>query len=88
MPISWRRENDGFIMTHKLKTETFSQKIENSGGVIVLPPAPLLSFVTFHLKSMYFQNVCKIYCRKDIQGNITKLTGMKANKIYQYTITY
>ena len=88
MPISWRRENDGFIMTHKLKTETFSQKIENSGGVIFLPLAPLFSFVTFHLKSMYFQNVCKIYCRKDIQGNITKLTGMKANKIYQYTITY
>ena len=34
MPISWRRENDGFIMTHKLKPETFSKKIEHSGGVI------------------------------------------------------
>ena len=49
MPISWRRENDGFIMTHKLKTETFSQKIEGSGDVIVLPLIPLFSFVTFHL---------------------------------------
>ena len=37
-------------MTHKLKTETFSQKIELSGGVIVLPLTPLFSFVTFHLK--------------------------------------
>ena len=50
MPISWRRENDGFIMTHILKTETFSQQIEHSGGVIVLPLTPLFSFVTFHLK--------------------------------------
>ena len=50
MPISWRRENDGFIMTHKLKTETFSQKIDHSGGVILLPLTPLFSFVTFHLK--------------------------------------
>ena len=49
MPISWRRKNDGFIMTYKLKTETFSQKIEHSGGVIVLPLTPLFSFVTFHL---------------------------------------
>ena len=24
MPISWRRKKDGFIMKHKLKTETFS----------------------------------------------------------------
>ena len=38
-------------MTHKLKTETFSQKIECSGGVIVLPLTPLFSFVTFHLKN-------------------------------------
>ena len=38
-------------MIHKLKTETFSQKIEHSGGVIVLPLTPLFSFVTFHLKS-------------------------------------
>ena len=37
-------------MTHQLKTETFSQKIEHSGGVIVLPLTPLFSFVTFHLK--------------------------------------
>ena len=50
MPISWRRKNDGFIMTHKLKTEMFSQKIEHSGGVIVLTQTPLFSFVTFHLK--------------------------------------
>ena len=50
MPIAWRRENDGFIMTHKLKTETLSQKIEHSGGVIVLPLTPLFSFVTFHRK--------------------------------------
>ena len=37
-------------MTPKLKTETFSQKSERSGGVIVLPLTPLFSFVTFHLK--------------------------------------
>ena len=37
-------------MTHKLKTETFSQKVEPSGGVILLPLTPLFSFVTFHLK--------------------------------------
>ena len=36
-------------MTHKLKTETFSQKIEHSGGVILLSLTPLFSFVTFHL---------------------------------------
>ena len=36
-------------MTYKLETETFSQKIERSGGVIVLPLTPLVSFVTFHL---------------------------------------
>ena len=36
-------------MTHKLKTETFSQKIEHSGGVICLPLTPLFSLVTFHL---------------------------------------
>ena len=36
-------------MTHKLKTETFSRKIERSGRVIVLPLTPLFSFVTFHL---------------------------------------
>ena len=50
MPILWRRENDEFIMTHKLKTQTFSQKIERSGGVILLPLTPLFSFVTFNLK--------------------------------------
>ena len=51
MPISWRRENDGFIMTHKLKTEMFSQKIEYSGGVFFSPLTPLFSFVSFHLKN-------------------------------------
>ena len=38
-------------MKHKLRTETFSQKTEHSGGVIVLPLTPLFSFVTFHLNS-------------------------------------
>ena len=37
-------------MTHKLKTETFSQKIEHSGGVIFFAPNPLFSCVTFHFK--------------------------------------
>ena len=41
--------HDGFIMTHKLKTETFSQKSEHSGGVIYLPLTPLFSFVTLKL---------------------------------------
>ena len=30
-------------MTHKLKSETFSQKIEHSSGVILLPLTPLFS---------------------------------------------
>ena len=38
-------------MTHKLKTETFSRKIELSDGVIVLLLTPLFSFVTVHLNS-------------------------------------
>ena len=42
MPIPWRRENDGFIMKHKLKTEMFSQKIEYSGGVFFLAPNPVI----------------------------------------------
>ena len=37
-------------MTHKLKTETFPQKIKHSGGVCFGPITPLFSFVTFHLK--------------------------------------
>ena len=37
-------------MTHKLKIETFSQQIEHSGGVILLPLTLLFSFVTVHLK--------------------------------------
>ena len=39
-------------MTHKLKTETFSQKIEGSGDVIVLPLIPLFSFVTSKAKNV------------------------------------
>ena len=35
-------ENDGIIMKHKLKTETFSQKIEYSGGVILFAPNPVI----------------------------------------------
>ena len=35
-------------MTHKVKKETFSQKIERSDGVIVLPLTPLFSFVFLH----------------------------------------
>ena len=38
-------------MTHKLKTETFSQMIEHFGGAIFLSLISLFSFVTFHLKS-------------------------------------
>ena len=37
-------------MIHKLKTETFSEKIEHSVSVILLPLTPLFSFITFHLK--------------------------------------
>ena len=37
-------------MTHKLKTEMFSQKIEYSDGVFFWPLTPLFSFVSFHLK--------------------------------------
>ena len=38
-------------MTHKLKTEKFSQKIEYSGGVFFWPLTPLFSFVIFHLNT-------------------------------------
>ena len=41
-------------MTHKLKTEMFSQKIEYSGGVFFCPLTPLFSFVSFHLKARVF----------------------------------
>ena len=41
-------------MTHKLKTEMFSQKIEYSGGVCFWPLTPLFSFVSFHLKYHLF----------------------------------
>ena len=41
-------------MTHKLKTEMFSQKIEYSGGVIFWPLIPLFSFVIFHLNYIIF----------------------------------
>ena len=44
-------------MTHKLKTETFSQKIEYSGDVIFLPLTPLFSFVTFHLNTVKIQKI-------------------------------
>ena len=50
MAISWCHENEGVIMTHKLKTETLSQKIEHSGGVMLLPLSLLFGFVTFHIK--------------------------------------
>ena len=40
-------------MTHKLKTEMFSQKIEYSGGVFVWPLTPLFSFVSFHLNELW-----------------------------------
>ena len=53
MPISWRHENDGIYYDTQTKTETFSQKIEHSGGVIILPQIPLFSFVNFHLKENY-----------------------------------
>ena len=46
-------------MTHKLKTETFSQKIEHSGGVLCLPLTPLFGFVTFHLKD---EPILKGFC--------------------------
>ena len=47
-------------MTHKLKTETFSQKIEYSGGVFFGPLTPLFSFVTFHLKSA-FEDISNVF---------------------------
>ena len=40
-------------MTHKLKTEMFSQKIEYSGGVCFWPLTPLFSFVSFHLRALH-----------------------------------
>ena len=44
-------------MTHKLKAEMFSQKIEYSGGVFFWPLTPLFSFVSFHLKENNKQNL-------------------------------
>ena len=50
-------------MTHNLKTEMFSQKIEYSGGVFFGPLTPLFSFVSFHLKYMvYFAQVHGVLC--------------------------
>ena len=43
-------------MTHKLKTEMFSQKIEYSGGVFFWPLTPLFSFISFHLKCVTKQH--------------------------------
>ena len=40
-------------MTHKLKTETFSEQIEHFGGVIVFALTSLFSFVTFHLNKNF-----------------------------------
>ena len=40
-------------MTHKLKTEMFSQRIEYSGGVFFWPLTPLFGFVSFHLKGRF-----------------------------------
>ena len=45
-------------MTHKLKTEMFSQKIEYSGGVFFWPPTPLFSFVSFHLNPVTDRTAC------------------------------
>ena len=44
-------------MTHKLKTEMFSQKIEYSGGVFLWALTPLFSFVSFHLKFVLYSIV-------------------------------
>ena len=56
-------------MTHKLKTEIFSQKIEYSGGVFLWPLTPLFSFVSFHLKHRY----------NNITGFIKNLFIIQAN---------
>ena len=54
-------------MTHKLKSETFSQKIEHFGGVTCFPLTPLFSFVTFHLKVLrLFQNTSFDACLESI----------------------
>ena len=46
-------------MTHKLKTEMFSQRIEYSGGVFFWPLTPLFGFVSFHLNPIVNYHV---YC--------------------------
>ena len=39
MPISWRRENDGFIMTHKLEQKCFLRRL-NIPVVYFFGPLP------------------------------------------------
>ena len=46
-------------MTHNLKTEMFSQKIEYSGGVFFWPLTPLFNFVSFHLNYKILNDVTR-----------------------------
>ena len=76
-------------MTHKLKTETFSQKIEHSGGVILLHLTPLFSFVTFHLNvkiinirtRRFRENVLDVYFRNLINKVTCTFKKIQANLV-------
>ena len=49
MPCSWRHKNDVISMTHKLKSETSSQKIDVSADIIPGSLTLLTGFVIFDL---------------------------------------
>ena len=57
-------------MTHKLKTEMFSQKIEYSGGVFFWPLTPLFSFVSFHLKQMTSSHITSVLNQNNTAGKL------------------
>ena len=65
-------------MTHKLKTEMFSQKIEYSDGVFFWPLTPLFSFVSFHLKYIIW---------KFLEHNLTSETQLLAAILYRTALT-
>ena len=71
-------------MTHKLKTEMFSQKIEYSGGVFFWPLTPLFSFVSFHLKSLYFAP--KVRAVRNVNQDVSQSQATFADKIWFPTV--
>ena len=78
-------------MTHKIKTETFSQKTEHSGGIILLPLTSLFSFVTFHLNVAFYLFMCFSYTPLNSSLKVTfslfiQFTVLKVSLIFKIII--